>query len=201
MVQEAGKTLLAQRLIAEDGGAVCQIEAPGLRAYWYADAAITVFFTQIRGQPDSLLAEHKRHVAGKIRLDIAARRLGGGEPDIAIAMLCEKIADGFFPYILPQDSSNVTEVREARLYGRGELKISSQKGRLFELSTYPCTADEIELATHYWHLPQRDFNVVNISARNMGLGGIHSWGHIPLPEHRIETGRTYEMSFMLKGGR
>lgn len=113
----------------------------------------------------------------------------------------EKIADGFFPYILPQDSSNVTEVREARLYGRGELKISSQKGRLFELSTYPCTADEIELATHYWHLPQRDFNVVNISARNMGLGGIHSWGHIPLPEHRIETGRTYEMSFMLKGGR
>ena len=87
MVQEAGKTLLAQRLIAEDGGAVCQIEAPGLRAYWYADAAITVFFTQIRGQPDSLLTEHKRHVAGKIRLDIAARRLGGGEPDIAIAML------------------------------------------------------------------------------------------------------------------
>ena len=78
------------------------------------------------------------------------------------------------------------------------LNIYSQGG-FFELSTYPCLIEDIEQALHPTQLPERDFNIVSVSAMNMGVGGVNSWGAIPYEDAQIKSGKTYKISFAIKG--
>lgn len=111
------------------------------------------------------------------------------------------IDESLFRYVDPQESSTVTKVREAELFGEDfpSLKISALDKNYFELSTYPCLPEDIEQATNTHQLPKRDFNVVNVSAVNAGLGGINSWGALPIKEARITSGKSYKFSFSISG--
>jgi hypothetical protein len=67
------------------------------------------------------------------------------------------------------------------------------------MSVYPCLPEDIEQAMHQHQIPERPFNVVNIAAKNMGLGGITSWGAEPEDYTKIKSGKTYKMSFSIIG--
>lgn len=113
----------------------------------------------------------------------------------------DSVSSAFHKYSDPQEASNVAEVRHATLLGSGVgamLNIYSQGG-FFELSTYPCLIEDIEQALHPTQLPERDFNIVSVSAMNMGVGGVNSWGAIPYEDAQIKSGKTYKISFAIKG--
>ena len=116
------------------------------------------------------------------------------------------VKEMFTPYVDPQDASNVTQVRTASLTSSNLLTSKRSlefaaltKDNLFEMSVYPCLPEDIEQAMHQHQIPERPFNVVNIAAKNMGLGGITSWGAEPEDYTKIKSGKTYKMSFSIIG--
>ncbi len=111
----------------------------------------------------------------------------------------EKLDDAFFKYVDPQDASTVCGVREVTLTGRSfpDLKITAIDNNRFELSTYNCLSEDIEQASHPHQLPDRNFKVINVAAKNMGVGGITSWSALPIEEARITSGKTYKFAFTI----
>ncbi len=117
-----------------------------------------------------------------------------------IGKFSAKVEDMFFEYTDPQESSNVTEVREASLSDGGTSLefVAADKNNLFEMSVYPCLPEDIEQAMHPHQLPKRSINVVNIALKNMGVGGIDSWGTPPTDSAQIKAGEKYKMAFSIK---
>lgn len=109
----------------------------------------------------------------------------------------------FSPYIDPQESGNRTGIRWATLTspaGGSGLRVDATGDSLLEMDFYPCSANDITLATHFPEIPQRDFYTVNIQHRQSGLGGTNSWGAIALPQYLLQSGESYQWSFLLSWG-
>lgn len=120
------------------------------------------------------------------------------------AVFKSKISDSFFPYIEPQESSNAVGVRYAKISGSdadAALLIETADSKNLEFSAYPCLPEDIEQASHHHQIPRRNFNVVTVSALSAGVGGKNSWSKSGLAEkqYTVESGKTYEFSFILKG--
>ena len=105
----------------------------------------------------------------------------------------------FFKFVDPQETSNVCGVRWANLSGGGlpKLKFTALEGHNFEFGVYPYLPEDIEQARSTAQLPERDFKIVNISAKNRGMGGVTSWRTNPVDGARILSGQTYEMMFSI----
>ncbi len=106
----------------------------------------------------------------------------------------------FHRYIDPQEAGNRTGIRWATLsspMGGGSLRIDATGASLLEMASYPCAAEDIELAMHSSEIPLRDFYTINLDHRQSGLGGTDSWGATALPQYQIRPDKTYQWSFML----
>ena len=71
-------------------------------------------------------------------------------------------------------------------------------GQLLEMEAYPFLESDLEGPGHAADIPLRDLITVQISHRQMGVGGENSWGAWPRPDHVLATDRTYEYSFVLQ---
>ena len=106
----------------------------------------------------------------------------------------------FHRYLDPQEAGNRTGIRWATLAspaGGSSLRVDPTGEHLMEMSVYPCSPDDLQLAMHANEIPPRDFHTVNLQHRQSGLGGTDSWGAVALPKYRIFPGRDYRWSFML----
>lgn len=108
-----------------------------------------------------------------------------------------------FPYVRPQESGNVTDVREATLTD------AEGDGILIE-GIAPLSINALDVATnvldpgldkHQMHdndiNPHRDWIFVNIDLAQRGLGGDNSWGAAPMPQYLLSE-RHYSYSFILR---
>ncbi len=104
----------------------------------------------------------------------------------------------FHLYGDPQEAGNRTDIRWATFtdaVGRG-IRITAL-GEPIEVSAYPCDPATIEMARHPVDLPMNEAVVINISHRQMGLGGTNSWGQQPLEKYRIPAHGTYRYTFRI----
>ena len=100
----------------------------------------------------------------------------------------------FVPYLKPQESGNRTDVRYAVFKGGTPLAIEAETA--FELCVSRWSIDELERAMHPFELSESETLHVNVSARQMGVGGYDSWGARTLAEHEIGAGE-YKLKFSL----
>ena len=103
-------------------------------------------------------------------------------------------------YVDPQEAGNLTDIRWAeitRADGSG-LRVAATHDAPLEVSVYPFDPTEIQLARHPIDLRSKDRLWLNISHRQMGLGGTNSWGELPLPQYRIEPKGELEFEFTLQ---
>jgi beta-galactosidase len=106
----------------------------------------------------------------------------------------------FYRYIDPQESGNRTGIRWVTLsspLGGSGLRIDATGDSLLEMSCYPCSSSDIQLAMHSSEIPQRNFYTLNLDHRQSGLGGTDSWGALALPQYLIQPDKTYQWSFLL----
>jgi beta-galactosidase len=97
----------------------------------------------------------------------------------------------YYPYIRPQESGNRTEVRMAKIYtseGKG-LEILALDSPL-QLTALPYSPMQlypgrVKGQENSALLEEDDFQHLHIDHRQMGVGGINSWGTLPLEKYRV----------------
>jgi len=114
------------------------------------------------------------------------------------------VAAQFHPYGRPQETGNHTDVRWAALRdARGTgLLVANDDGLLDVTALNYLTADldegEAKHNRHPTDLPVRDLVRLNVDYRQMGVGGITSWGPTALPEYSLPYGE-YVYRYYLRG--
>ncbi|MGD9419778.1 MAG: glycoside hydrolase family 2 TIM barrel-domain containing protein [Verrucomicrobiota bacterium JB025] len=108
----------------------------------------------------------------------------------------------FNAYYDPQESGNRSEVRRATFSGGGSpLTIESAGEHLVDVSAYPYSPLDIELARHPADLRDPGRIFVNIDYGQTGLGGTNSWGQMPLEKYRLSSNAEYAYSFRIIPGK
>ena len=108
----------------------------------------------------------------------------------------------FHPYISPQETGYKTDLKWAvmnNVEGIG-LKITGQP--IFGMSALPYSPEQLT-RTHWGNLHTIDLEEnptisVCLDGKQMGVGGINSWGALPLEKYRIPV-RKYDFSWTLAG--
>lgn len=116
-----------------------------------------------------------------------------------------KVADMYWAgYVRPQESGNHTDVRwwnvhnaageGLKFYGTQPLEMTSMNYETADLD-----GGRVKEA-HHWHsgdLVARNYTVVHIAQRQMGLGCVDSWGAWPLEKYRIPYAN-HEFTFVIE---
>ena len=119
-------------------------------------------------------------------------------------------------YVIPCEQGYRTETTRLEIDG---FVIEAEPGTSFGFNVWPWTQSELESATHPEDLVPNSVNsvnhvsekpshspfpvprslTVNIDAAQMGVGGEDSWSQNakPYPEYRLESGKTYRLSFTI----
>lgn len=129
-----------------------------------------------------------------------------------VGLYTGKADEQMFPYVRPQENGNKTGVRWAALTnaaGTGWLAVSADPAKGFEMTAMPWLSDDFDARTgadygpiekeqkHPTDVNRRDFVRWNIDLGQRGVGGVNSWGALPLEKYRYPTGKTYEYAFTL----
>ena len=110
-----------------------------------------------------------------------------------IGVYQSKVAEQFHPYIAPQETGNKTDVRWMKLLnnkGRGVLFTAFPT---FSFSALPVSPGQLSRtkrdSLHHFDIRAEDKVSICIDHKQMGLGGIDSWGATPLEKYRIYPGK------------
>ncbi len=109
------------------------------------------------------------------------------------------------PYVRPQETGNRTDVRWLELKDDtgGGLRVEGEP--LVSVTAIPYAREDLDPGEHkaqrHWgELRPRDRTYLNVDFRQMGVGGITSWGPTALPKYSLPYG-PYEYSFTIKAVR
>lgn len=108
-------------------------------------------------------------------------------------------ADNLSAYLFPQECGNRMDVRWAEVTdadGQG-LRFETE-GVPFENSVLPCSAYELEAATHREELPKAHYSWVRILESQMGVGGDDSWGAPVHEEYRLSSDIDRNIKFTIQ---
>jgi len=104
------------------------------------------------------------------------------------------------PYIEPGETGNRTDIRWSTFTdaaGRG-LRVRATGGQLLEMTAWPFDQADLELKHHPTDIPLRDHVTLQITHKQMGLGGENSWGAWPLAKYRLPADKEYSYSYELE---
>jgi len=119
-----------------------------------------------------------------------------------VGLYAGTVAEQFHPYVRPQETGNKTDVRWMALsndQGTGLLIIGMP---LLSMSALHFTIDDLDPGAqkaqrHAGDLEERDLVNLNIDYKQMGVGGINSWGPTALPRYSLYY-QEYQHSFTLR---
>jgi beta-galactosidase len=106
------------------------------------------------------------------------------------------------PYVRPQETGNRTDVRWLVLRDAQGRGLRVQGDPLLEVTAIPYPRDDLDpgdskAQRHWGELRPRDAVYLNVDFRQMGVGGINSWGPTALEEYSLPY-RAYEYRFTLR---
>lgn len=102
-------------------------------------------------------------------------------------------------YGVPQECGNHTDVRWAELCDdAGDGLRFETEGAPFELRVVPYSVFQLEDAMHWDELPQPSYTYVTIAARQMGIGGVDSWGYHPEEQYCIPAEKPVQYAFTIR---
>ncbi|MBU3181711.1 glycoside hydrolase family 2 TIM barrel-domain containing protein [Clostridium psychrophilum] len=111
----------------------------------------------------------------------------------------KSVIENVSKYAVPQESGNHVGVRWAKVKDKKGFGIEFEAvGGQFELGVSPYTAFELENALHQYELPEVNYTVVTIAAKQMGVGGDDSWGAPIHEEYLIDSSKNIHFEFIIR---
>lgn len=119
-----------------------------------------------------------------------------------VGLYKQTVEQQYFPYVMPQETGNKTDVRWAEIKnkrGRGLLVTADSTFSISALHYFDSDLDDgpKRQQRHAADLVKRKQTQLNIDLRQMGAGGINSWGAWPLSEYTLPY-KDYSFSFVIK---
>ncbi|MFB7495125.1 glycoside hydrolase family 2 TIM barrel-domain containing protein [Streptomyces sp. NPDC056161] len=107
------------------------------------------------------------------------------------------------PYVRPQQTGNQTDVRWLSLTDRSGAGLlvaadPADGAALLETSALHHAPADLDGPRHPHELTPRAETVLLVNHRQMGVGGINSWGAAPLEKYLLHAGRTYAYGYRLR---
>lgn len=125
-----------------------------------------------------------------------------GPEDGIVGRWALDVAEGAHPYVRPQETGNRTDVRWLELRDDTGWGLRVEGQQLLEVTAIPYAREDLdpgpEKAQRHWgELRPRDTVFLNVDYRQMGVGGIDSWGPTALPRYSLPYG-AYDYRFTLR---
>ncbi len=120
----------------------------------------------------------------------ADRKLGG-----RVDVFTGTVEEQYFPYIVPQENGNKTDVRWVSLTNAEGIGLRVQGKPLLNVSAHHYTAEDLTAATHTYELVRREEITLNLDHAQRGIGGA-SCGPDTLPAYELDA-REYRYSLRL----
>ncbi|MFD0552637.1 glycoside hydrolase family 2 TIM barrel-domain containing protein [Streptomyces rectiviolaceus] len=113
------------------------------------------------------------------------------------------VDDQVAPYVRPQQTGNMTDVRNLSLADRAGdgltvLADPADGEPLLETSALHHTPSDLDGPKHPYEVKRRDETILGVNHRQMGVGGNDSWGAPPLEAYLLHSGRTYTYAYRLR---
>lgn len=110
------------------------------------------------------------------------------------------VRENLSPYLVPQECGNRVGVRELTVSNKtGDQGLRfTMCSSPFEASVLPCSAYELELASHQEELPAVHHTWVRILAAQMGVGGDDSWGAPVHEEYLLQAEERIDLEFFME---
>jgi len=104
-------------------------------------------------------------------------------------------------YIRPQENGNRTDVRWAALTNKEDigLFVSDIGGTHLNISAWPYSIGDLELANHTYDLPKREFITFNIDYKQQGVGGDIPAMAVLHKKYKLKGDEEYSYTFRIRG--
>ena len=114
----------------------------------------------------------------------------------------QTVDEQFYPYIRPQETGTKTDIRWWQQMNMGGKGIKFTAETPFSASALHYSIESLDDGPekdqrHSELVPQVDYTNICIDKVQMGLGGVNSWGAMPLEKYRIPYA-DYEFSFLIE---
>ncbi len=119
-----------------------------------------------------------------------------------VGLYKQTVDEQYFPYVIPQETGNKTDIRWYRITnakGKGLYIHSDSLLSIGALHYFDSDLDNGATTNqrHAADLQKRPQTQLNIDLRQMGVGGIDSWGAIPLRRYLLPYG-DYHFNYMIE---
>ncbi len=115
----------------------------------------------------------------------------------------QTVSEQFHPYIRPQETGTKTDVRWWVLTDIDGLGVRVTAPTAFSASSLPCFQEDLDGGTgvlpaqkHGGLVPMRDITTLTIDYKQMGVGGVNSWGALPLSKYLLPY-ENYKFEFII----
>ena len=115
----------------------------------------------------------------------------------------QEVADQYWSYIRPQESGNKTDVRYWQMLDKQGRGLQFQATGAMEASALDFLPEDLDDGprkdahqSHSGDLTPRKFNVIQLQARQFGLGCVTSWGAWPRGEYQMSW-RDYSFTYIV----
>ena len=120
-----------------------------------------------------------------------------------VGVYSQPLSKQYFPYARPQESGNKTDVRWISLTdnkGKG-LRLEFTDS-LLSVAALPYNIDDLDPEArkrqyHSGELVERNKIFMHVDMKQMGVGGIDSWGSMPVEKYWITPG-AYQYSYLIR---
>ena len=114
----------------------------------------------------------------------------------------QSVSEQFYPYIRPQETGTKSDIRWWKLTNARGTGIKVYSDAPFSASALNYTNEDLDDfdskdQRHSSELVEKDFTVLSIDLKQMGLGGINSWKAQPIEKYRIPYDH-YEFTFVIE---
>ncbi|MBD0289195.1 MAG: DUF4981 domain-containing protein, partial [Flavisolibacter sp.] len=113
----------------------------------------------------------------------------------------QSVQEQFYPYIRPQETGNKTDIRWFRIMNSAGKGILIQSDSVLSMSALHYLDSDLDDGDkkdqrHAGELKPRKLTQLHIDAAQMGVGGINSWGTLPLEKYRLPY-KNYSYSYKI----
>lgn len=114
----------------------------------------------------------------------------------------QTVDEQFYPYIRPQETGTKTDIRWWQQMNMGGFGLKFTAETPFSASALHYSIESLDDGLekdqrHSELIPRVDYTNICIDKVQMGLGGVNSWGALPLEKYRIPYA-DYEFSFLIE---